>query len=204
MVFVSMVSSDCYVLGDVPGRVMEVMEKHNAPSCFGSLEDAIRCLRECGNKSVVDFVPLNGSGVLRYGFDGELIFDVVEDDSVVKSKVDVYFELQERFNRLNRELVSVKEEKDSLLDDLRVDVDSVFVGVDFFDDYKVELTDSGLRVSLFVKRFNDYRLVHPVPLALFGYLEDCMGVPGVLNIVGERKRSGNSVYELELIYEVYD
>lgn len=122
---------------------------------------------------------------------------------MVDDSVREYFGLQERFNSLNRELLEVKKCKEGLLDKVRIDVESVFLAFDdFCGTYRVVLTDSGLRIVLDLKRYNDYGLVDMVPVGLIVGLDNLMGVGGVLNVIGERMVGGNLVCSLELVYEV--
>lgn len=122
---------------------------------------------------------------------------------MVKSSVDVFFELQERYDCLVEELANVKEERQSLRDKVTVDVESVFMAFDEFEcGCSVDLVDDGLLVTMFVKKFNDYCLVDRVPLELFKCLDDCMGVHGVLVNVRGSCVGGNEGFELELLYSL--
>ncbi len=122
---------------------------------------------------------------------------------MVKSSVDMYFELQERYDCLVEELGNIKEKRQSLRDKVTVDVESVFMAFDEFEcGRSVDLVEEGLLITMFVKKFNDYSLVDRVPLELFKCLDDCMGVHGVLVNVSEGLVGGNQGFELELLYSL--
>ena len=125
------------------------------------------------------------------------------DYIMVKSSVDVYFELQERYDCLLEELENVKKERQSLRDKVTVDVESVFLAFDEFEcGRSVDLVEEGLLITVFVKKFNDYSLVDRVPLELFKCLDDLMDVHGVLFNVRESCVGGNQGFELELLYSL--
>lgn len=122
---------------------------------------------------------------------------------LVKSSVDMYFELQERYDCLVEELGNIKEKRQSLRDKVTVDVESVFMAFDEFEcGRSVDLVEEGLLITMFVKKFNDYSLVDRVPLELFKCLDDLMGVHGVLVNVSEGLVGGNQGFELELLYSL--
>ena len=126
--------------------------------------------------------------------------DLINNDT--KTSVKQYFEYQEELYTLNEKIDEIKTLRDDLQDGLKTEITSVLHAFNYNDFAKIKLTKEGLTISLPVKIYNDYELIYKIDTKLFTYLNRLIGVSGKLNIINKHKEAGNTVYTLELIYEL--
>jgi len=167
----------------------DVNVKHSAIKCnHGGLcaypfcEHKLDCT---GNSEPTKEIPLNGEEVKKL------------------TGVKQYFDYQEELNNLKHKLTKIETAQKEIYDNIKTDITSIFIAYDYSDlDFKIKLTPDGIRIELQVKIYNDYEIVHQINTKLFRSLDDLMGMPGKMNIQGERKVAGNNVYTIELTYEL--
>lgn len=213
MVFITEVTKDQeYLIGDIPGKLMCNLEKHHAPKTFNNINEAIKCLRKNGNKEDIEVITDNCTSTI-YDYEGNLkqqpenkTDNVNETDdlsnNVTKTSVKKYFEYQEELNQLTMKMDEIKTLRDNLKDRLKTDITTVLLAFDYNDTAKIKLTRTGLTINLPVKVYNDYEIIHKIDTDLFTQLNNLMGITGKLNISNKHKEAGNTVYTLELIYEL--
>lgn len=211
MVFITEVKKDQeYFIGDIPGKLMCNLEKHNAPKSFNNINEAIKCLRKNGNKEDIEVISDNYTSTI-YDYEGNLkkqpknksdnkANDLINNDT--KTSVKQYFEYQEELNQLTMKMDEIKTLRDNLKDGLKTDITTVLFAFDYNDTAKIKLTRTGLTINLPVKVYNDYEIINKIDTDLFTQLNNLMGINGELNISNKHKEAGNTVYTLELIYEL--
>ena len=217
MVFISEVKKDKeYLIGDIYGKLMWNITKHNEKRIFDSVEEAIKILRKNGNKRDIEVLFLDNTRKY-YDYKGNILkqeqknkHDKTEKqtedtiNNVTKTNVKQYFEYQEELNQLTMKMDKIKTLRDNLKDGLKTDITTVLLSYDYNDTAKIKLTRTGLTITLPVKLYNDYEIIHKIDTELFTQLNKLMGITGKLNITGPHKEAGNQVYTLELIYNLDD
>ena len=211
MVFITEVKKDQeYLIGDIPGKLMCNLEKHNAPKSFNNINEAIKSLRKNGNKEDIEVITDKYTSTI-YDYEGNLkqqpenktdnkANDLINNDT--KTSVKQYFEYQEELNQLTMKMDEIKTLRDNLKDGLKTDITTVLLAFYYNDTAKIKLTRTGLTINLPVKVYNDYEIIYKIDTDLFTQLNNLMGITGKLNISNKHKEAGNTVYTLELIYEL--
>lgn len=126
-----------------------------------------------------------------------------EEDVNKLTSVKQYFTYQEELNTLQSKINKLESAQKDIYDGIRVDITTVFLSHGYnTTDFEIELTSSGICITLYVKKFNDSQLVSGINTELFTHLNELMNMPGKINIVNDQVVAGNHVYAIELYYEL--
>lgn len=131
--------------------------------------------------------------------------DPIKKEVEVKKvgSVKQYFDYQEELNTLRDKISKIEDAQKEIYENIKTDITSVFLAYDYSDlDFKIILTQEGIKIELYVQIYNDYQVIHPINTKLFYNLDELMGVSCKMNICDRRKIGGNQVYTLELTYEL--
>jgi len=118
------------------------------------------------------------------------------------SNVKLYFQCQEKINRLDQQREKLIQEKEEIFQKVKTDIETVFLALDCEElGTNIELTKDGVKITYPVKVFNDYQSTL-IDTDLFTQLNNVMGRKGKLNIMKEIKTAGNYVRNIEINYSL--
>ena len=117
--------------------------------------------------------------------------------------VKQYFDYQKELNNLKNKIDKIEAAQKEIYENIKTDITSVLLAYDYDEmDFEILLTPDGIKIELYVKVYNDYKIIHPINTKLFQNLDELMGMSCGLNICDKRKLGGNNVFTLELNYEL--
>ena len=97
------------------------------------------------------------------------------------TSVNQYFNYQKEINMIEYKINKLREAQKEIYENIETDVRTVFLSADFHDEFKVELKPNMIKIFLYLKKYNDYKIVHPIDIQLFRSLDELMGRSGELN-----------------------
>lgn len=130
---------------------------------------------------------------------------IKSDKKAVKKmgSVKQYFNYQEELNNLKNKITKIEAAQKEIYENIKTDITSVFLAHDYDTlDFEIILTQDGIKIELYVKVYNDYKIIHPINTKLFHNLDELMNMSCEMNICDKRKINGNNMYTIELNYEL--